>query len=184
MSVDSCHALVNQYTNCTVKIRHLAGPQLPTLRRNLQPPFSGPKIPRNILRILEDDSRYGSVGIATRYGMNGLGDRIPGEGEIFRSHPHRPLGPPSLLYNGYRVSLPGVKRPGRGADYSPPLVLRLRKENSYTSTPPLGLLGRLYREIYLLSWQIWNVINTAVRTLNLTANCTLFLWRLDSCGPG
>jgi len=42
------------------------------------------------------------------------GDRIPVGGEIFRSCPDRPWGPPSLLYNGYRVTFPGVKRPGRG----------------------------------------------------------------------
>jgi len=44
----------------------------------------------------------------------------PGGGEIFRSCPNRPWGPPSLLYNGYRV-FPGAKeRPGRDADPSPP----------------------------------------------------------------
>ena len=31
------------------------------------------------------------------------GDRIPMGGEIFRTLPDRPWGPPSLLYNGYRV---------------------------------------------------------------------------------
>jgi hypothetical protein len=41
----------------------------------------------------------------------------PGGGEIFRARPVRPWGPPSLLYNGYRVSFPGVKRPGRGVDH-------------------------------------------------------------------
>jgi hypothetical protein len=30
-------------------------------------------------------------------------------GEIFRTRPGRPWGPPSLLYNGYRVSFPEVK---------------------------------------------------------------------------
>ena len=35
-----------------------------------------------------------------------------GEGEIFRSCPDRPWGPSSLQYNEYRVSFPGVKRPG------------------------------------------------------------------------
>jgi len=30
-------------------------------------------------------------------------DRIPVWGEIFRTRPDRPWGPPSLLYNGYRV---------------------------------------------------------------------------------
>ena len=40
-------------------------------------------------------------------------------GEIFRTCLDRPWGPPSLLYNGYRV-FPGDKeRPGRDADPSP-----------------------------------------------------------------
>jgi hypothetical protein len=43
----------------------------------------------------------------------------PGGGEIFHTRPVRPWGPPILLYNGYRVSFPGVKRPGRGVDHSP-----------------------------------------------------------------
>ena len=34
-----------------------------------------------------------------------------GEGEIFRTRPDRPWGPPSLLYNGYRI-LPGGKAVG------------------------------------------------------------------------
>ena len=46
------------------------------------------------------------------------GDRIPvGVGRDFpRTRPGRLWGPPSLLYNGYRVYFPGVKRPGRGVD--------------------------------------------------------------------
>jgi len=31
----------------------------------------------------------------------------PSGGEIFRTLPDQPWGPPSLLYNGYRVSFPG-----------------------------------------------------------------------------
>jgi hypothetical protein len=31
----------------------------------------------------------------------------PGGGEIFCTRPDRPWGPPSLLYNGYRVFLGG-----------------------------------------------------------------------------
>jgi hypothetical protein len=44
----------------------------------------------------------------------------PGGGEIFRTCPDRPWGPPNLLYNGYRVFPGGRKRPGRDADLSPP----------------------------------------------------------------
>jgi hypothetical protein len=40
-------------------------------------------------------------------------------GGIFHNLPDRPWGPPSLLYNGYRVFPRGVKRPGRGVDHSP-----------------------------------------------------------------
>ena len=44
----------------------------------------------------------------------------PGGGEIFRTRPDRPWGPPSLLYNGYQVFPGGKVRPGRDADHSPP----------------------------------------------------------------
>ena len=44
----------------------------------------------------------------------------PGGGEIFRILRDRTWGPPSLLCNGYRVSSPGVKRPGRGVNHIPP----------------------------------------------------------------
>jgi len=50
-------------------------------------------------------------------------------------------------------SSPAVKWPGRGVDHPPPphLAPRLREENSYTSTPPLGLRGLFYGELYLLT---------------------------------
>ena len=44
----------------------------------------------------------------------------PGEGEIFRTCPDRPWGPPSLLYNGYRVFHGEKVRPGRDTHPSPP----------------------------------------------------------------
>ena len=50
------------------------------------------------------------VGIATGYGLDGPGSN-PGGGEIFRTCPGRPWGPPSLLYYGYRV-FPGSKAVG------------------------------------------------------------------------
>jgi hypothetical protein len=52
----------------------------------------------------------------------------PGGGEIFRTFPDRPWGPPSLLYNGYRVFPGGKKRPGRDADHSPPSSAVVMKE--------------------------------------------------------
>ena len=41
-------------------------------------------------------------------------------GEIFRTCPDRPWGPPSLLYNGYRVFPGGKERSWRDPDPSPP----------------------------------------------------------------
>ena len=62
----------------------------------------------------------------------------PGGGESFRTCPERPWGPPSLLCDGYRV-FPGSKeRLGRDADPSPPSRALVKKEQSYTSTLPMG----------------------------------------------
>jgi hypothetical protein len=48
--------------------------------------------------------RDSSVDLATRYGLDGPGIEFRwGGGEFFRTRPDRPWGPPSLLYNGYRV---------------------------------------------------------------------------------
>jgi hypothetical protein len=51
-----------------------------------------------------------SVGIATRYGVDGRGS-YPSGVEIFCIRRERSWGPPSLLYNGYRV-FPGGKAAG------------------------------------------------------------------------
>jgi hypothetical protein len=70
-----------------------------------------------------------SVGIATGYGLYDPGSNLGG-GEIFRTCPDRPWGPPSLLSNGYRF-IPGCrKRPGRDADPHPLLVPRCIKQSS------------------------------------------------------
>ena len=60
-----------------------------------------------------------SVGIATAYGLDGPVIESRWGGEVFRTSPDRPWGPPSLLYNGYRVFPGGKVRPGRDADLSP-----------------------------------------------------------------
>jgi hypothetical protein len=69
-----------------------------------------------------------SVGIATELRAARSGDRIPVGGKIFRACPDRPWGPPSLLYNGYRVFPGGKVRPGRGADHSPPPSAEVMEE--------------------------------------------------------
>jgi hypothetical protein len=70
----------------------------------------------------------------------------PGGGEIFRSRPDRPWGPPSLLYNGYRVYFPGVKRQGRGVDHPPPSSAEIKEKVELYLYSPSGpswlVLGR------------------------------------------
>jgi hypothetical protein len=75
---------------------------------------------------LQKWSRDSVVGIATRYGMEGSGFESRWD-EIFGTYPDRLRGPPSLLYNGYRV-FPGSKS-GWGVmlNTHPLLVSRLRK---------------------------------------------------------
>jgi hypothetical protein len=69
--------------------------------------------------------KYGpgsSVGIATDYGLEGPGiesKKIPVGGDIFCTRSDRPWGHPASCTMG-TGSFPGVKRPGRGADYPPP----------------------------------------------------------------
>ena len=73
-------------------------------------------------------SELGSVvGIATGYGLDGQGIE-PRWGEIFRTYSDRPWGPPSLLYNGYRLFPGGKERPGRDADPSPLSSTMVMKE--------------------------------------------------------
>ena len=65
------------------------------------------------------------------------------------TRPDRPQGPPSLLYNVYRVSFPGINFPGRGVYHPHHLAPRLKKEQSYTSTPSLGHHGLFQGDLYL-----------------------------------
>jgi len=72
------------------------------------------------------------------------GDRIPVRSEIFRTCPDRPWGPPSLLYNRYRVFPGGKERPGRDADSSPPSSAAGHKRVGLYLYSPYGPYG-LYR---------------------------------------
>jgi len=70
---------------------------------------------------------FSVVGIATGYGLDGPGI----ESWWGRDFPHlsRPaLGPPSLLYSGYRDFPGGKEQPGRDADPSPPSSAVVKKE--------------------------------------------------------
>jgi hypothetical protein len=69
-----------------------------------------------------------SVGIAIDCGQDGPGSNSGG-GEIFRTCPHRPWGPRSLLYNRYRVFPGDRKRPGCDAEPSPPSSAEVYKQS-------------------------------------------------------
>ena len=67
-------------------------------------------------------------------------DRIPVGERFFTSVQTGSEAHPASYTMG-TGSFPGVKRPGRGLDHPPHLAPRLKKEWSYTFTPPLGLRG-------------------------------------------
>ena len=79
-------------------------------------------------RFYTNVGRNSIVGIATMRLATGWTVRgsNPRGDEIFRTRPDRPWSLPSLLYNGYRVSFPGVKRPGRGANHPPPSSVEVK----------------------------------------------------------
>jgi hypothetical protein len=64
------------------------------------------------------------VGIGNRIGWT-VREPYPDADETFHTFPDRACDSPALLYNGYRLSSPGVKRPGRVIDQLAP---RLKKE--------------------------------------------------------
>ena len=71
-------------------------------------------------------------------------DPDPAGYNTFFFSPKRPdqfCCPRNLLSNGYWGTFPGVKRPGRDADYSPPTIAEVKHEWSYTSTPCLCFHG-------------------------------------------
>ena len=68
-----------------------------------------------LLHTLLAVSRDSIVGIVISYGLEDLGFEFRQE----KTHLDRLRDPPSLLFSGYRGSLPGLKWPGCEVDYSP-----------------------------------------------------------------
>ena len=64
-------------------------------------------------------------------------------GRVFRTRLYRTSGPPCLLYGPYRISFPGLKRPGCGVDHPLPYSPEVKERAGYTSNPPLDLHGLL-----------------------------------------
>ena len=84
-----------------------------------------------------------SVGIATLYGLDDAGDRIPA-GEIFSALVQTgPAAHPASCALG-TGSFPGVKRPGRGFDHPPPSSAEVK--------------DRVELYVYSLSVPSWRVL--------------------------
>jgi hypothetical protein len=107
-------------------------------------------------------SRDSSVGIALGYGLDDRGSRVRFPGGDFSLHHRVQNGSgahPASYPMGTRGSFPGVKRPGREADHSPPSA-EVKNAWSYTATPPVGLhgvvlsytQGQLYLYPFFLNW--------------------------------
>jgi hypothetical protein len=74
---------------------------------------------RMLLRYSDVCGPGSSVGIATDYGLDGPGDRIPVGARFFAHVQTGPGAHPASCKMG-TGSFPGIKRPGRGADHPPP----------------------------------------------------------------
>ena len=86
--------------------------------------------------------RNSSVGIATRYGLDGPGIESRWEARFSAPVQTGPGAYPASCTMG-TGSFPGVKRPERGADHPPHLSAEVIKGYGYTSTHPLGLRSLL-----------------------------------------
>ena len=74
-----------------------------------------------------------------------VGGSNSGGGEIFRTCPDQSWGPPCLLYSGYRVCFPGVKRPESGVNYPPLSTYEVKERvdlNLYTHSGPSWTVER------------------------------------------
>ena len=118
-------------------------------------------------------------------------DRIPVI--AFRTYPDRLRGPTSLLYSGYRVSFPGVKRPGRGVNHPPHLVCRGSRKRvvlysflpKRSSRPIIGWNLHFTLETWhLTTGGQWKVIDVRIGThiYGMTSMCSVQSWPVNR-GP-
>jgi len=87
--------------------------------------------------------RDSSVGMATRYGLDGPGIESRWGGGRFSAPIQTGPGAHPASYIMGTGSSPGVRGSGRGVDHPPHLAPMLKKEQSYTSAPLLGLRSLL-----------------------------------------
>jgi hypothetical protein len=92
-------------------------------------------------------SRDNSVGIALGYWLDDRGSRVRfqvGAGNLSLHHraQNGSGDRPASDWMGTGGSFPGVKRPGREADHSPPYSAEVKNTRSYTSTPQYAFMAR------------------------------------------
>jgi hypothetical protein len=117
----------------------------------------------SITRTIVGGGPGSSVGIATDYGLDGPGIESRWS-EIFRTRPDRPWGPPSLLYNGYRV-YPGGKAAGAWCRPHHLLLAPSRPHRPVIgSTLPFTIVGEEYR---WWSSSLWSFLHSPVTLSHL-----------------
>jgi hypothetical protein len=114
-----------------------------------------------------------SVSIVTGYGLDGPGI----ESRLGPDFPHlsRPtLGPPSFLYNWYRVFPGGKEQPGRDADPSPPSSAVGHEIVELYLYSPYGPYGLYRASAPVQRWVTFTFyMRACVRVINhYTALCT------------
>ena len=72
-----------------------------------------------------------------------------GEGEIFRTLPDGPWGPPNLQYKGKWVPFPGLKRLRRRVNHSSPPSVEVKERVVMLLLRLLGLHGLFWGELHL-----------------------------------
>jgi hypothetical protein len=103
--------------------------------------------------------RYSSVGIAACYGLVGPGIESHW-GARFSAPLQTGPGPHSLLYNAYRISFPGAKRPGRGVNHPPQSSAEVKE--------------RVELYLYSPSGSSWPILGRALPLPFTTAVCFLY----------
>ena len=103
-----------------------------------------------------------------------------GRVKIFHTRPDRLSAPPILLYNGYRVSFPGVKRPGCGVNHRPPFCAEVRERVDLCLCYSSGLHGLLQAGLHILYFPLcvcvcsYYLINSPFSLSDLIPSTQLF----------
>jgi hypothetical protein len=109
--------------------------------------------------------RDSSVGIATRYGQDDSGI----EPHWGRDFPHLSRSPPSLIYYGYRVYFPRVKRLGHGVNHPPPSTAEVKERVELYVCSSYGPSWPLLEQTLLVNMSnIWNKETRRDRVNNKT----------------